>query len=94
MYNVGVFPGKFFPPHRGHLSSIIRAATMTNKLYVVVSDNMEIAKEWCKKHDIQIDYYNENIPEIRSMDFGKDKIVADIYLDDKAMNIDVIEVTD
>ena len=49
MYNVGVFPGKFFPPHRGHLNSIIQAATRCNKLYVVVSDNMDIANEVCKK---------------------------------------------
>lgn len=39
MYKVGVFPGKFAPPHRGHLESIIRAATQCEKLYVVVSHN-------------------------------------------------------
>lgn len=49
MYNIGVFPGKFFPPHRGHLNSIIQAATEVNRLYVVVSDNMDIAKEKCDK---------------------------------------------
>jgi len=47
MYNAGVFPGKFFPPHRGHLNSIIQAATQCDKLYVVVSDNMDIADEKC-----------------------------------------------
>jgi len=47
MYNVGVFPGKFFPPHRGHLNAIIRAATQCDKLYVVVSDNMKIADDIC-----------------------------------------------
>ena len=52
MYNVGVFPGKFFPPHRGHLNSIIQAATEVNRLYVVVSDNMDIAKEKCDKDKI------------------------------------------
>lgn len=49
MYNIGVFPGKFFPPHRGHLNAIIRAATQVNLLYVVVSDNMDIAKDKCDK---------------------------------------------
>ena len=49
MYNVGVFPGKFFPPHRGHLGSIIRSATQVDRLYVVVSDDMNIANEICKK---------------------------------------------
>jgi len=53
MYNVGVFPGKFFPPHRGHLGAIIQAATKVNRLYVVVSDNMDIANEVCKKEKLQ-----------------------------------------
>jgi len=38
MYNTGVVPGKFFPPHRGHLNQIISAATQCNKVYVVVSE--------------------------------------------------------
>lgn len=37
MYKVGVFPGKFLPPHRGHLNAILRASTKCEKLYVVVS---------------------------------------------------------
>ena len=49
MYNVGVFPGKFFPPHRGHLNAIIQASTRADRLYVVVSDDMNIANEVCKK---------------------------------------------
>lgn len=49
MYNVGVFPGKFFPPHRGHLGAIIQSATQVDRLYVVVSDDMNIANEVCKK---------------------------------------------
>lgn len=39
MYSVGVFPGKFFPPHRGHLAAILNARTRCKKLYVVVSCN-------------------------------------------------------
>ena len=45
MYKVGVFPGKFAPPHRGHLESIIHAATQCDKLYVVVSHNEKEMKE-------------------------------------------------
>lgn len=47
MYKVGVFPGKFFPPHRGHVNAIIHAATQCEKLYVVVSDNPDISRKKC-----------------------------------------------
>lgn len=39
MVDVGIFPGKFYPPHRGHLAAILKAATQCRKLYVVVSYN-------------------------------------------------------
>lgn len=38
-HKIGVFPGKFYPPHRGHLAAIMTAATMCETLYVVVSHN-------------------------------------------------------
>lgn len=49
MYNVGVFPGKFLPPHRGHLNAISQAITLVNHLYVVVSDNVDIANRACEE---------------------------------------------
>ena len=52
MYNIGVVPGKFFPPHRGHLNQIIRSATQCNKVYVVVSDNEDIALDKCRKDNL------------------------------------------
>jgi HTH-type transcriptional repressor of NAD biosynthesis genes len=42
MYDVGVFPGKFYPPHRGHLSAILKAGTQCKRLYVVVSYNRDL----------------------------------------------------
>ena len=53
MYNIGAVPGKFFPPHRGHLFQILRAATQCKTLYVVVSDNEDIALEKCRKDHLQ-----------------------------------------
>lgn len=53
MYKVGVFPGKFFPPHRGHLNSIINAATRCEKLYVVISDNSNFIERECKLHGLR-----------------------------------------
>ena len=52
MYNVGVVPGKFFPPHRGHLYQMIQAATQCNKVYIVVSDNEDLALDKCRKDNL------------------------------------------
>jgi HTH-type transcriptional repressor of NAD biosynthesis genes len=52
MYSVGVVPGKFFPPHRGHLDQIIRAGAVCDKVYIVVSDNESIAIEKCRKDNL------------------------------------------
>jgi HTH-type transcriptional repressor of NAD biosynthesis genes len=37
MYDIGVFPGKFSPPHRGHIDAILSASCQCKKLIVVVS---------------------------------------------------------
>lgn len=39
MYKVGIVPGRFLPPHRGHLNAILQASTKCEKLYVVVCEN-------------------------------------------------------
>lgn len=52
MHKIGVVPGKFFPPHRGHLNQIIRAATQCEKVYVVVSDNEDLALEKCRQDNL------------------------------------------
>jgi HTH-type transcriptional repressor of NAD biosynthesis genes len=52
MYDIGVVPGKFFPPHRGHLFQIIRAATMCKRLLVVVSDNETVTFDKCRKDNL------------------------------------------
>ena len=53
MNKVGVFPGKFLPPHRGHLNSIIQSATQCEKLYVVVSDRKQDTYEICEKYGLR-----------------------------------------
>jgi HTH-type transcriptional repressor of NAD biosynthesis genes len=35
---VGLFPGKFLPPHRGHITAILRAHALCDRLYVVISE--------------------------------------------------------
>jgi len=44
------------------------------------------AIEWCKAHDIPIDNVNEyTLPEFHG--FASRKVCADIYIDDKALNV-------
>ena len=50
---VGVMFGKFFPPHRGHLNSIIQASTQVQKLYVVVSYHKGLEEQLCKEAGIK-----------------------------------------
>jgi HTH-type transcriptional repressor of NAD biosynthesis genes len=45
MYKVGVFSGKFTPPHRGHINAIIQAGTKCEKLYVVISHNAKLEEQ-------------------------------------------------
>ncbi|MDY5912071.1 MAG: multifunctional transcriptional regulator/nicotinamide-nucleotide adenylyltransferase/ribosylnicotinamide kinase NadR [Inconstantimicrobium porci] len=51
---VGVCYGKFLPPHRGHLYTILEAATNVQKLYVVVSDNSNKIDKLCKEDGIDV----------------------------------------
>ena len=44
----GVFPGKFLPPHRGHITAILRAHALCDKLYVVVSERIAEDGELCR----------------------------------------------
>lgn len=41
MNKTGVFPGKFLPPHRGHITAILRAHALCDELYVVISERSE-----------------------------------------------------
>lgn len=43
----GLFAGKFLPPHRGHITSILRAATMCDRLYVVICERKQEDRSLC-----------------------------------------------
>lgn len=49
---VGVYFGKFLPPHRGHLTAILTAATKVQNLYVVISDNVNRTKRICAESGV------------------------------------------
>ncbi|KOP82825.1 multifunctional transcriptional regulator/nicotinamide-nucleotide adenylyltransferase/ribosylnicotinamide kinase NadR [Cytobacillus solani] len=47
MKKVGFFGGKFLPLHQGHVYSIIKASTMVDELYVVLSHSEKRDQELC-----------------------------------------------
>ncbi len=49
MYQVGVYFGRFCPPHRGHLYQIVEASTKCRKLIVVISDNEQETIDICRQ---------------------------------------------
>lgn len=51
---------------------------------------LDKAVEWCKKYELYFDAINENLPELKFKDFANRKICADIYLDDRALNVEDI----
>ena len=49
------------------------------------------AVDWCAKMGIEFDAVNENIPELKYSNSGQHKVIADIYLDDKALKVSDID---
>ena len=46
---IGAFPGKFLPPHLGHISTIKECANKCDILYVVVADHEDNSRALCEK---------------------------------------------
>lgn len=42
---------------------------------------------WCSNYGLKFDAVNQNIMEMENNYFGKHKIIADIYLDDKSLKL-------
>lgn len=57
MYKMGVYFGRFCPPHRGHLYQMIEASTKCEKLVVVISDNARQTREICESANLPIISY-------------------------------------
>jgi len=51
-HKYGVLPGKFFPPHFGHLYVISQCLQSCDFLAIVISDNMDRANRICKELDL------------------------------------------
>lgn len=50
-------------------------------------DFLTQAVEWCRTYGLEFDYINENPEQCMGHPEKSRKIVADIYLDDKALNV-------
>ena len=48
---------------------------------------LDDAVKWCKKNEIPIDYVNDNCDDVKNSYGQSRKILADIYIDDKAINV-------
>lgn len=46
------------------------------------------AVQWCKDNNVPIDYVNENPEFAISQNCFQRKVIADIYIDDKAVNVE------
>lgn len=81
---IGAFPGKFLPPHLGHISEIEKSAEKCDELFVVVADNTKNSKKLCR--DAGIPYipprlrikwlkkHFKNNPKIKVIYFNEDKL--------------------
>lgn len=54
-----------------------------NEEYPVLTE----AIEWCKERGLEFDAVNENLPGTKKLSGPSPKVMADIYIDDLAVNI-------
>jgi hypothetical protein len=48
---------------------------------------LDEAVQWCRDRGLEFDSVNENIPNQEKLSGPSPKVMADVYLDDKALNI-------
>lgn len=54
-----------------------------NKEYSALSE----AIQWCRERGLEFDSVNENLPDQKKLSGPSPKVMADIYIDDKAVNV-------
>lgn len=82
--------------HWGTIRWCLSARAAGAKLILWTNRTERLLREavrWCKAHGLEFDAVNENLPGIIDA-FGGDtrKVVADIYLDDKAVSAQTVEM--
>jgi uncharacterized HAD superfamily protein len=82
-------------PFLDRIRYLIRLKKEGNKLILWTcrcGKYLEEAVEWCKKHGLEFDAINENLPE-RIEQYGGDcrKLSADYYIDDKSISLSMFD---
>ena len=54
-----------------------------NKEYPVLTE----AIEWCRKKGLEFDVINQNLPDQKKLSGPSPKVMADIFIDDLAINV-------
>lgn len=81
---IGAFPGKFLPPHLGHVQTIRECAKKCDELWVVVADSKKNSSSLCKKANIPymparlrckwLKKHFKNEPNIKIIYMNEDKL--------------------
>lgn len=78
---IGAFPGKFLPPHTGHINTILDCAKKCDKLLVVVADSEKNSKSLCEKSNIPYIPVKLRIKWLKEH-FKKNKNIKVIYMNE------------
>jgi len=84
--------GEQTPKHLELMQTLIKLREDGHKLILWTNrgDNEEYpvlteAIEWCKEKGLEFDAVNENLPDTKKLSGPSPKIMADYYIDDKAL---------
>jgi rhodanese-related sulfurtransferase len=83
-----IYPG-IGAPNMGLILHLIKRRSQGNKVILWTcrcGQQLTDAVEFCRKHGLEFDAVNENLPELMEI-WGNDprKVAADVYIDDKAV---------
>ena len=78
---IGAFPGKFLPPHMGHINTILNCAEKCDKLLVVVADSEKNSRALCQKANIPFIPAKLRIKWLKSH-FKNNKNIKVVYMNE------------
>ena len=82
---IGAFPGKFLPPHLGHVSMIKESAKKCDELWVVVADSEKNSRSLCEKAGIPFIPAKLRIKWLKAH-FKNDKNIKILYMNEDKLS--------